>query len=81
MTPPTLEEIRAWPAAVSIPVACSAYGISRSHGFALAARGEFPARTIRCGARWVVVTADIVRQLSAGGTPAGSPGDARADAA
>ncbi len=81
MRQPTLEEIRAWPAAVSIGVASTAYGISRSHGYDLAARGEFPARTIRCGARWVVVTADIVRQLSPGGTPPGSPGGARADAA
>jgi hypothetical protein len=64
---PTLDEIRQWPAAVSIALASSAYGISRSHGFELARRGEFPARVIRAGGRYVVVTADIVRGLSAGG--------------
>jgi predicted DNA-binding transcriptional regulator AlpA len=65
MTQPTLAEIRQWPAAVTLPLACSAFGISRSHGYELAARGEFPARVIRVGARVVVVTADIVRSLSA----------------
>jgi predicted DNA-binding transcriptional regulator AlpA len=66
MIQPTLDEIRAWPAAISIPVACTAYGISRSHGYELAQRGEFPARVIRAGSRWVVVTADLVRRLSPG---------------
>lgn len=61
---PTLAEIRSWPAAVSVTLAASAFGISRSHAYELAARGEFPARTITCGSRRVVVTADIVRQLS-----------------
>jgi predicted DNA-binding transcriptional regulator AlpA len=67
MTQPTLDDIHRWPAAVSIAVASSAYGFSRSHGYDLAARGEFPARVIRCGSRLVVVTADIIRQLSASG--------------
>jgi hypothetical protein len=63
---PTLDEIRAWPAAVSVPRASSAYGFSRSHGFELVRRGQFPAKVIKAGGRWCVVTADIVRQLSAG---------------
>jgi predicted DNA-binding transcriptional regulator AlpA len=62
---PTLAEIRAWPAAVSIPVAATAFGFSRSHAYDLAARGEFPARVIKAAGRYVVVTAEIVRQLSA----------------
>lgn len=66
MSAPTLDEIRTWPAAISIPVACTAYGFSRSHGYELAHRGEFPARLIRAGSRWVVVTADLIRCLSAG---------------
>lgn len=65
MTQPTLDDIRRWPAAVSITAAATAYGISRSHAYELASRGEFPARTIRAGSRYVVVTADIIRQLSA----------------
>ena len=61
---PTLEDIRRWPAAVSVARASRAYGFSRSHGYELAARGEFPAKTILAGRRLIVVTADIVRQLS-----------------
>jgi hypothetical protein len=64
---PTLAEIRVWPAAVTVACASTAYGFSRSHGYDLAARGEFPARVIRCGSRLVVVTADIIRQLSPSG--------------
>jgi predicted DNA-binding transcriptional regulator AlpA len=64
-TAPTLDEIRAWPAAVSVPRAATALGISRSHAYELVARGEFPAKTIPAGHRLIVVTADIIRQLSA----------------
>lgn len=63
---PTLDEIRMWPATCSIADASSAYGISKSHGYELNARGEFPARTIRCGGRVVVITSDLVRSLSCG---------------
>ena len=63
---PTLDEIRQWPAAVTITRASAAFGISRSCGFELAKRGQFPAKVIKAGGRWCVVTADIVRQLSAG---------------
>lgn len=70
---PTLDQIRQWPASVSVGRASTAYGISRSHGYELAGRGEFPARVIRCGTRLVVVTADIVRQLSAEGLAADAP--------
>jgi hypothetical protein len=62
---PTLVEIRAWPATVGVPVAATAYGFSRSHAYDLVARGEFPARVIKVARRYVVVTADIIRQLSA----------------
>lgn len=62
---PTLAEIKNWPAAVGVAQASSAYGFSRSHGFELARRGAFPARVIKAGQRYVVVTADIVQQLSA----------------
>jgi len=63
---PTLDEIRQWPAAVSIAQASKAFGFSRSHGFELAHRGEFPARVIKAGGRYVVVTADVIRQLGGG---------------
>jgi predicted DNA-binding transcriptional regulator AlpA len=62
---PTLDEVRQWPATVGIPSASAALGISRSHGYELAARDEFPARLIRAGGRVVVITADLIKLLSA----------------
>lgn len=60
---PTLDDIRAWPATVNIPTACSAYGLSKSYGYELAGRNEFPARTIKVGGRYRVVTASILADL------------------
>lgn len=62
---PTLDEIRGWPATVDVPQACTAFGISKSHGYALAARGDFPARVIKRGRVTRVVTASIVAELEA----------------
>lgn len=64
---PTLDDIRHWPAAVSIPQACAALGISKAHGYELAKRGLFPVRVIAAGARYVVVTADLLRTLGGEG--------------
>lgn len=61
---PTLEEIRRWSATVTVPKACAAYGLSRSYGYELAGRGEFPAKVIKVGGRYLVVTASIVAALS-----------------
>jgi hypothetical protein len=63
---PTLADIQEWPAAVPVPQASTAFGFSRSHGFDLVHRGEFPARVIKAGGRYVVVTASIIRSLSEG---------------
>jgi predicted DNA-binding transcriptional regulator AlpA len=60
---PTLKEIGEWPATVEIPKACTAFGISRSHGYALAGRGQFPARVIKVGGRYRVATASILAAL------------------
>lgn len=62
---PTLTEVRGWPAAVDLPDACKALGISRAHGYAAAKRGEFPARVITVGRRFKVVTADLLALLDA----------------
>lgn len=62
---PTLEQIRRWPATVGVPAASVALGFSRSHGYDLAARDEFPARLIRAGGRVLVITADLIKLLSA----------------
>ena len=62
---PTLDQVRQWPAMVDIPSASAALGISRSHGYELATRDEFPARLIRAGGRVLVITADLIKLLSA----------------
>lgn len=62
---PTLEEVRTWPPTVSIPSASAALGFSRSHGYELATRDEFPAKLIRAGGRLLVITADLIKLLSA----------------
>ncbi len=64
---PTLDEIRHWPATVDIPTANRALGLSRAHGYAMAQRGEYPARVLKVGGRYRVVTASIVRLLSEDG--------------
>lgn len=61
---PTLDEVRAWPATVDIPTACRAIGLSKSHGYELAKRGEYPARVLKVGGRYRVITASIVALLS-----------------
>lgn len=61
---PTLEEVKSWPASVDIPRACLPYGISRSQGYRLAAEGTFPAKVLKVGGRYRVITASIVRALS-----------------
>ena len=66
----TLEVIRSWPAAVDLPDAASAYGISRAQAYVAAKRGDFPARVIKVGRRYKVVTADILRDLAGQGSAA-----------
>jgi predicted DNA-binding transcriptional regulator AlpA len=62
---PTLDDIRGWPATVHVPKASTAFGFSRSYGYELAARGEFPARLIKRGRVTRVVTASIIEALEA----------------
>ncbi len=61
--PPTLDEIRAWPATVDIPTAARAYGLSRAYAYELASRAAFPARVLKVGGRYRVVTASILADL------------------
>jgi hypothetical protein len=64
---PTLAEIRDhWPPTVDIPTAGRVFGLSRSHSYALAARGDFPVNLIKVGHRYRVSTLSILRILSAG---------------
>ncbi|MEU8968062.1 DNA-binding protein [Streptomyces monashensis] len=62
-TVPTLDEIRSWPATVSVPQAAKAMGISKTHLHALIKRGESPVKTLPLGTRHRVVTAALVRLL------------------
>ena len=62
---PTLRDIQEnWPATVPVPVAATAFGLSRSHAYELVTRGEFPARVIKVGRRYRVVTASVLRVLA-----------------
>src|SRR5947209_18617512 len=47
----TLEDIRTtWPATIDVATACAVLGISRSHGYELLRREQFPCRVLRAGA-------------------------------
>jgi hypothetical protein len=61
---PTLDDVRAWPAAVDLPQACRALGISRAWGYELAASGEFPCRVLTVRGRRKVITASLIQVLS-----------------
>jgi hypothetical protein len=65
MSRPTLDEIQRWPASVSVPLAATALGISKSHAYELIQRDCMPVKTIKVGGRRVVVTADLIKALSA----------------
>ncbi|MGW2565802.1 DNA-binding protein [Streptomyces sp. NPDC001537] len=66
--PATLDEVRTWPALVSLTQAARALGIGRTTAFTLAARGAFPVPVVRVvGRRQQVRTADLVRYLEADG--------------
>ncbi|MCI3271439.1 helix-turn-helix domain-containing protein [Streptomyces cylindrosporus] len=62
---PTLDEVRRWPATVSVPKAATALGISKSHLHALIKRGESPVKVLPLDGRHRVVTAALVRLLEA----------------
>jgi predicted DNA-binding transcriptional regulator AlpA len=61
---PTLDEIKDWPATVSVRRACDALGYSASWGYQLIAQGEFPCRVIKVGTRSRVVTRSLLELVS-----------------
>jgi predicted DNA-binding transcriptional regulator AlpA len=63
---PTLDEVRASPATVRVPFACSALGISKSWGYQLIAEHEFPCRVLTIRGRTRVLTASLLRLLETG---------------
>lgn len=59
----TLAELLALPVVVDVTTAARALGLSRSTGYELARRGEFPCRVLRMGSSYRVPTADLLRVL------------------
>ena len=63
---PTLSRIKQeWPPTVDVTAAAMAFGLSRSHAYDLISRGEFPAKVIKVGNRYRVVTESVIHLLSA----------------
>lgn len=60
--PPTLDEIRSWPATVTVTQAATAIGISRSQLYELIRLDQSPVRVIKAGTIRVV-TASLIRLL------------------
>jgi len=59
----TLDDVRGWPAMVSMADAARALRISKSHGYQLARDGEFPCRVVHLGGSVRVVTASLIALL------------------
>jgi hypothetical protein len=64
-TLPTLDQVRGWPATVSVATAATALGCSTSHLYGLIQRGECPVRLLPLGGRQRIVTASLVALLGA----------------
>jgi predicted DNA-binding transcriptional regulator AlpA len=62
---PTLDEIRRWPATVSVEQAAAALGISRAHAYDAIRASTFPARALSVGRRIRVTTSSILAVLDA----------------
>jgi excisionase family DNA binding protein len=60
---PTLEEIKTWPATVSVGQAASALGVSRSHLYEQLRLGAAPVGVVRVGTRVRIVTASVLSLL------------------
>ena len=59
----TLAELLAMPVMVNVDTAARALGFSRSTGYELARRGEFPCRVLHVGSSYRVPTAELLRVL------------------
>lgn len=68
---PTLDEVKASPATVSVEFAALAIGISRAYAYRLLQRNVFPVRTRLVGSRRLVVTAALIAYLD--GPPQSAP--------
>ena len=59
----TLAELLALPLMVDVSTAARALGLSRSTGYELARRGEFPCRVLHVGSSYRVPTVELLRVL------------------
>lgn len=59
----TLAELLALPLMVDVSTAARALGLSRSTGYQLARRGEFPCRVLHVGSSYRIPTAELLRVL------------------
>jgi excisionase family DNA binding protein len=59
----TLAELLAMPVTVDVVTAARALGLSRSTGYELARRGEFPCRVLHVGGSYRVPMAELLRLL------------------
>jgi len=59
----TLAELLALPLMVDVSTAAPALGLSRSTGYELARRGDFPCRVLHVGSSYRVPTAELLRVL------------------
>lgn len=62
--PPTLAEVRKWPATVSVAQAAQALGISKSHLHVLIRENRAPVKVLTFGRSYRIITADLVDLLS-----------------
>ena len=62
-TVPTLDEVKKWPATVSVPQAATALGISSTYLHTLIKQGEAPVKVLPLNGRHRVITASLVRLL------------------
>ncbi|MQS14697.1 hypothetical protein F7Q99_21125 [Streptomyces kaniharaensis] len=67
----TGEELLALPAVIDLDTANQALAIGRSTGYGLAKRDQYPAKVLRLGNTYRVVTADLLRVLGVERQPAG----------
>jgi len=77
---PTPDEIRAWPATVSVPVAGAAWSIGPRGSYQLVKSGGFPVPVLRLGPRLRVTRSSVMAAL---GIPEAAPteGDSGQEAA
>ena len=59
----TLDELRALPASIDLPMAARALGLGRTKAYELAKRDQFPCRVLRIGSTYRIPTAELLRYL------------------